>query len=209
MTPLATSAASDRNKQPILDRLLDLLPPTGRALEIAAGTGQHAVWFAAALPGWDWQPTDADTRALPGLAARVAHAALPNLRLPLRLDATAAAWPDADDAPPFDAPFDLIYCANMLHIASWAACAGLMQGAARHLAANGRLVTYGPYLEDEVATSAGNMAFDADLRSRNPAWGIRRREDVEAEAAAAGLQLLQRHTMPANNLLLVFGRAGG
>ncbi len=160
MTPLATSAASDRNKQPILDRLLDLLPPTGRALEIAAGTGQHAAWFAAALPGWDWQPTDADARALPGLAARVAQAALPNLRPPLRLDATAAAWPDADAAPPFDAPFDLVYCANMLHIATWASCAGLMRGAARHLAATGRLVTYGPYFEDAVAPSAGNVAFD-------------------------------------------------
>jgi hypothetical protein len=104
------------------------------------------------------------------------------------------------DTPPFDA----IYCANMLHIAPWSTCAALMQGAVRHLAPSGLLITYGPYLEDDVPTSPGNLGFDRDLRLQNAAWGLRRREDVELEAAQAGLRLAQRFGMPANNLLLVW-----
>jgi hypothetical protein len=100
----------------------------------------------------------------------------------------------------------LIYCANMLHIAPWACCAALMHGAARHLAPGGVLVTYGPYLEDGVPASEGNRAFDQSLRAQDPAWGIRRREEVEREAERAGLQLAARHAMPANNLLLVWAR---
>ncbi len=107
----------------------------------------------------------------------------------------------------FAAPFDLVYCANMLHIAPWACCAGLMQGAARHLAPGGRLVTYGPYLEDGVPTAPGNRDFDASLRERNPAWGLRRLEDVAQVAAQAGLRLAARHALPANNLLLVWAHA--
>ena len=103
--------------------------------------------------------------------------------------------------------FDLVYCANMLHISPWPACAALMQGSARHLAADGVLVTYGPYLEADVPTAEGNQVFDQSLRARNPAWGIRRREDVEDIAAKAGLRLAARHAMPANNLLLVWARA--
>lgn len=198
-SPVPSSPAAERNKQPILEVLSRLLGARGDALEVAAGTGQHAAWFAAALPGWTWQPTEADARALPALAARVEAAALPNLRAPLRLDATASRWPLAERA------FDAVYCANMLHIAPWAACAGLMRGAARHLREGGLLVTYGPYLEDAVPTAPSNLAFDADLRARDPAWGLRRLEDVAAEADRAGLALRERHAMPANNLLLVFG----
>jgi hypothetical protein len=102
--------------------------------------------------------------------------------------------------------FDLIYCANMLHISPWATCAALMRGSAQHLAPGGRLITYGPYLEDAVPTSPGNLAFDQSLRERDPAWGIRRIEDVKAQGAKAGLTLLARHAMPANNLLLVWTR---
>jgi hypothetical protein len=120
----------------------------------------------------------------------------------LLLDVMSPVWlPEGTPA------FDAIYCANMLHIAPWATCTALMQGCARHLAAGGRLVTYGPYLEDGVATAPGNLAFDQDLRARNPDWGLRRREDVEQEAAKAGLTLAQRFAMPANNLLLVWARA--
>ena len=181
-----------------------MLPARGTALEIASGTGQHVTWFAAGLPQWIWQPTDGDARALPDIANRAAQAGLANVLPPLQLDVTAFPWPSPDQ--PFAQPFDAIFCANMLHIAPWAACVALMQGSSRHLAQGGVLVTYGPYLEDAVATAPGNRAFDQDLRSRNPSWGIRRLEDVRAEAARAGLELHVRHAMPANNLLLAFTR---
>jgi len=207
MPELPYSPAADRNKQPILDALTRILGEHGIALEIASGTGQHVAWFAGSMPRWTWQPTDADPRTLPSLASRVAEAALPNLRSPLLLDVTSPRWPS--DGFVFtkgeEQKFDAIYCANMLHIAPWAACTGLMQGAARHLLPGGLLITYGPYFEDDVPAAPSNMAFDEDLRARNPAWGIRRLEDVVAEARRAGLVLRERHAMPANNLLLVFG----
>ena len=199
------STAADRNKQPILDVLREVLPAQGTALEIAAGTGQHAAWFAAALPGWTWQPTDADASALPSIAAWTSQSGLPNVRPPLLLDVTAPQWPA--QGPPFAEPFDAIYCANMLHIAPWAACAALMEGSARHLAPGGVLITYGPYLEDNVPTAPGNLSFDQSLRARNPAWGIRHVRDVAREAQRCALALRERHAMPANNLLLVFARA--
>jgi SAM-dependent methyltransferase len=210
MPDLPHSPAADRNKQPILDALTRILGERGTALEIASGTGQHAAWFAAAMPRWTWQPTDADARMLPALASRVSEAALPNLRPPLLLDVMAPQWPS--QGPAFaqkeeeqQQKFDAIYCANMLHIAPWATCAALMQGAARHLLPGGLLITYGPYFEEEAAPAPSNLAFDEDLRARNSAWGIRRLEDVVAEACRSGLALRERHAMPANNLLLVFG----
>ena len=120
---------------------------------------------------------------------------------PRRVDVLEPQWPGVPAA------VDAIYCANLIHIAPWACCAGLMRGAARHLAPQGLLITYGPYLEDGVVTAPGNRAFDADLRARDPAWGLRRREDVAREAAAAGLVCCERVAMPANNLLLVWARA--
>ena len=183
--------------------LCKVLPEHGSALEIASGTGQHVAWFAAGLPHWTWQPTDAQPGALNAIAARVAQQGLTNIRVPLLLDVMAAHWLP-DDAQAGTPVFDAIFCANMLHIAPWATCAALMRGSARHLAPGGALITYGPYLEDGVPTSAGNLAFDQGLRAQNPAWGIRRREDVQQEAARAGLQLSARHAMPANNLLLVW-----
>ena len=195
------SPAADRNKQHILAVLRDVLPDAGSALEIASGTGQHVAWFAAGLPRWTWQPTDVQPAALDSIAAGVAQHGLLNVRLPLQLDVMAARW------LPDDARFDAIVCANMLHIAPWATCAALMQGSARHLAAGGALITYGPYLEDGVPTSEGNLAFDQSLRAQDAAWGLRRREDVEREAAKVGLQLAAQHAMPANNLLLAWTRA--
>ncbi|QSI32723.1 DUF938 domain-containing protein [Variovorax sp. RKNM96] len=207
MPELPYSPAADRNKQSILDALTRILGQHGTALEIASGTGQHATWFAASMPQWTWQPTDADPRTLPALATRVAEAALPNLRAPLLLDVMSPRWPSHGSAfaKGEEEKFDAIYCANMLHIAPWPTCAALMQGAARHLRPGGLLITYGPYLEDDVPTAPSNTAFDEDLRARNSAWGIRRLEDVAAEARSAGLALRERHAMPANNLLLVFG----
>lgn len=195
------SPAADRNKQPILAVLREVLPGAGHALEIASGTGQHVAWFAAGLPGWTWQPSDVQPAALDSIAARMAQHGLLNVLPPLRLDVMAPRW------LPDDARFDAIVCANMLHIAPWATCAALMQGSARHLAAGGALITYGPYLEDDVPTAEGNLAFDQSLRAQDAAWGLRRREDVEREAARAGLRLAARHAMPANNLLLVWTRA--
>jgi hypothetical protein len=197
------SPAAERNKQAILDKLLQVLPDAGHMLEIASGTGQHAVWFAQALPRWTWQPTDHAPNALNAIAARLAQQGLGNLKQPRLLDVMSEHWL-ADDAQNNTPLFSAIFCANMLHISPWATCAALMRGASRHLQSNGMLITYGPYLEDEVSTSPGNLAFDQSLRAQNPGWGIRRREDLEQQAAAYALRLTQRHPMPANNLLLVW-----
>lgn len=201
MSNLPCSPAADRNKEPILAQLRALLPEHGAALEIASGTGQHAVWFAGSMAGWVWQPTDADHAMLPVIAQRTATSGLPNVLPPRLLDVTALRWPS------FSRAFDLVFCANMLHIAPWDACRGLMAGAARCLAPDGKLITYGPYFEKDVLTSPGNLAFDEDLRRRDSSWGIRDLEDVCAEARRGGLELTQRHPMPANNLLLVFEAA--
>ncbi|MEO8118755.1 MAG: DUF938 domain-containing protein [Rhodoferax sp.] len=195
------SPAAERNKQPILDVLRQILPERGRALEIASGTGQHVAWFAAHLPHWTWQPSDTYASALDSIATYVAQQGLSNVRAPLLLDVMAPR------RLPDDAKFDLIYCANMLHISPWATCAALMRGSARHLAPGGLLVTYGPYLEHAVPTSQGNLAFDQSLRTQNPDWGIRLLDEVAQEAARAGLCLSARHAMPANNLLLVWTHA--
>ena len=200
------SPAADRNLQPILQTLQALLPATGRALEVASGTGQHVAGFAAALPGWTWQPSDQGADNVASTAAGAAQAGVHNVLPPVLLDVRADRWPGEAPAD-HPAPWDLVYCANLLHIAPWACCAGLMQGTARHLAPGGRLVTYGPYLEDGVPTAPGNRDFDASLRERNPAWGLRRLEDVAQVAAQAGLRLAARHALPANNLLLVWAHA--
>ena len=193
------SPAAARNKQPILEVLQRLLPPSGHALEIASGTGEHAAHFAAGLPGWTWQPTELDRESFVSIDAWRAHAGVANLLPPRQLDVTAADWTSV-------ARVDAIFCANMIHISPWAACRGLRHGAARHLARDGLLVTYGPYLSDEEPNAPSNLAFDADLRARNPAWGVRGVGEVIAEAARAGMVLRDRMPMPANNQMLVFRR---
>nr|HET7857608.1 DUF938 domain-containing protein [Caldimonas sp.] len=193
------SAPAERNRAPILAALERLLPSRGVALEIASGTGQHAAHFAAALPGWQWQPSDGDASALASIDSWCAD--LANVRPALALDVMRTPWPGVPDR------VDLIFSANMLHISPWPTCAALMDGAARHLAPHGLLVVYGPFVVDGTPTAASNVAFDADLRARDPAWGLRRLADVAREAEAAGLRLREREAMPANNLLLVFARA--
>jgi hypothetical protein len=180
-------------------QLQRLLPDRGLLLEIASGSGQHAAQCSAGLPGWRWLPSDFDATALPSIRAWTAG--LERVLAPLALDVLQPHWPGVP------AQVDAIFCANLIHIAPWACCAALMQGAARHLSPQGLLITYGPYLEDDVPTSPGNLAFDADLRARDAALGLRRREDVERQAAAAGLSLRERVAMPANNLLLVWHRS--
>ena len=198
---LPFSPAADRNRQPILEQLQRLLPSSGALLELASGTGQHAEHMTPALTGWTWQPTEHLAEALPAIAARTARLAA--VQPPLPLDVTAAAWP-GPPRPDWVACFDAVYCANLLHIAPWPVCAGLMQGSARVLRPTGQLITYGPYLERGVDTSPGNRAFDQSLRERDAAWGLRWLHEVQAEAEAAGLVLAQRIGMPANNLLLVW-----
>jgi SAM-dependent methyltransferase len=196
---LPHSAAAERNREPILQVLRGLLPPAAGVLEVASGTGQHAAHFAAARPGWTWQPTEADAAALPAIAARCAG--LAGVRPPLALDVMLHPWPlPAAGAKAYDA----VYCANLLHISPWPTCAALMAGAAQHLAPGGRLVLYGPYFVDGETPSPGNLAFDADLRARHPAWGLRRLAEVADQARRAGLALERRFEMPANNLMLVF-----
>jgi SAM-dependent methyltransferase len=190
------SPAAERNKGPILAQLRHWLPARARVLEIASGTGQHAEHFALACPGWSWQPSEADAAALPFIDARCQ--ALGNVEPALRLDVTETPWPVEPRR------FDALYSANLLHIAPWPVCRALMQGAARCIEPGGLLLLYGPYRVDGVPTAPSNEAFDADLKSRNPAWGLRRLCDVEREAAAAGLALRQSVPMPANNLLVAF-----
>ncbi len=206
--PNRYSPASDRNKAPILDVLRGLLGASGNALEIASGSAQHLAHFAAALPGWRWQPSDCATTpdALAALDADISfycslEGAMRDCVLPAAaLDVLQTPWPALPD-------YDLVYCANMLHIAPWACCAALFDGAMRHLRVAGLLVIYGPFFASHAtAASAGNVAFDIDLRARNPAWGIRQLADVTRAAARVGLRLQQRHDMPSNNLCLVFGR---
>ena len=196
--PRQHSPAAERNRDPILAELRRLLPERGLALEIASGTGQHAAHFAAGLPGWTWQPSDPEPRALASIAVWCTGST--NVLAPIALDVMSPAWPGAPQ------PADALFCANMLHIAPWPTCAALMQGAARHLVPNGLLLLYGPYLVDGEPVAPGNAAFDADLRARNPGWGLRRLADVMAQAGAVGLRQREWVQMPANNLLLVLER---
>jgi SAM-dependent methyltransferase len=188
--------ASDRNRAPILAVLQRLLPPGARVLEVGSGTGQHAAYFAAALPGTHWQPSDRDGESLDSIAAWTASLGCTNIAPPIRLDVVAGPWPVG--------PFDAIFSANMIHIAPWQACISLMRGAGTHLARGGVLVLYGPFKIGGAHTAPSNAAFDEDLRRRDPAWGLRDLEAVIAEASANGLTFLERVAMPANNQTLVF-----
>lgn len=190
------SAAAERNAPFILAALQQRLPAQGRLLEVASGTGQHAAALSAGLPGWHWQPSDREPEALASIAAWCEG--LPQVAPPIQLDVRVP--------PPLPGPFDAVYCANMLHIAPWACTAGLMRLAARVLDPKGLLITYGPYLEDEAPTAPSNLAFDADLRARHPDWGLRYIRSVREVARSEGLDLQERVAMPANNLLLVWGR---
>jgi hypothetical protein len=195
-----SSPAAQRNRDPIAQALGQRLPEQARILEVAGGTGEHALHFTAQQPGWVWQPTDPDAAALSSMRAWAARAAQPNLRPPLALDVRQLPW-----ALP-DAPYDAVFCANMIHIAPWPCCGALMHGAAQVLGPQGRLFTYGPYFVQGEPPAEGNLAFDADLRRRNAEWGVRWLHDIEAEAEAAGLRLTERVALPANNAVLVFDR---
>jgi SAM-dependent methyltransferase len=197
MAELPSSPASERNKGPILEQLLRWLPEDANVLEIASGTGQHVAHFAAALPRSSWQPTDADPANLPTIAARCDALSLHNVHAPLELDVHDAVWRVPDD-------FDAVVCINMIHIAPWSATAALFAGARRALRGDGPrlLFLYGPYREGGRHTTPSNEDFDASLRARNPAWGVRDLQTVTSAAGEHGFRRLTVERLPANNLLL-------
>jgi len=190
--------AAERNKQPILEVLRRVLPAEGTVLEVASGTGQHAAFFASQLPGLTFQPSDIDDENLASIRAWVDEARLSNLRPPLKLDVTQPDWGVGT--------FEAIFNANMIHIAPWACCVGLVAGAGRHLAPAGVLVMYGPFRVGGTHTAPSNAEFDASLKTRDPRWGVRDSEAVTALAEEAGLKLQERVPMPANNQMLIFTR---
>jgi SAM-dependent methyltransferase len=195
------SPSAERNREPILAVLRDVLPATGRVLEIASGTGQHAQCFAAALPGLDWQPSDADPQARASIAAWRAHDGVPNVRAPLALDVHQPDW-GVDS-------LDAVICINMIHISPWSATQALFAGASRRLVDGGVLYLYGPYKRGGAHTAPSNDAFDQQLRSRDPAWGVREMEAVVALGASFGLVCDEAIAMPANNFSLVFRKRTG
>jgi hypothetical protein len=187
--------AAERNKQPIADVLRAVLPEQGLLLEVASGTGQHAVHFTNELPRWSIQPSECDRELLETLRRRVAVVGSPRLLPPIELDVTGKA-PELEPTA--------IYCANMLHIAPWAACVGLFRVASELLRDGGLLVTYGPYSVRGEHTADSNARFDQSLRERNPEWGVRDVDALEQVARTHGLSLAETHPMPANNLTLVW-----
>lgn len=193
-----SAPAALRNREPIADVLGDWLPPTGLVLEIASGSGEHALHFAGRFPTLEWQPSDTHPAALRSIAAWRATAGLPNIRPPLALDASAEDWP-VDRA-------DAVLSINMVHISPWASALGLIDGAARLLPPGGPLMLYGPWLRDDVPTAPSNLDFDADLKRRDPSWGLRRVEDFVGAAARRGFQLIETRAMPANNMMLLLRR---
>ena len=190
--------ATARNSEPLAGVLAEELPASGLVLEIASGSGEHAVFLARRFPALDWQPSDHVAEALASVDAWAAEGSCTNLRPAIALDAAQADWPIA--------AADAALCVNMVHISPWDAAVGLFAGAGRILASGAPLVLYGPFIEPEQETAASNLAFDQSLKQRNPEWGLRDLTDLDALAADHGLRRTARHAMPANNLALVYRR---
>lgn len=188
--------AAARNRDPILAVLRAHLPPGGLVLEVASGTGEHAVHFARAMPGWTWQPSDPSAAARASIAAWRQSEELGNVLPALSLDAASEDWPIA--------AADAVVSINMIHIAPWEAAVGLMRGAGRILPQGAPLVLYGPFRRPGQALEPSNAAFDEDLRGRDPRWGLRALDEVAALAAGNGLRPAHTEEMPANNLCVVF-----
>lgn len=203
------SPSTARNSAPILAVLRDHLPVKARVLELASGSGEHGVHFTRAMPGWQWQPSDTEPGALASIEAWRRHSLKDassgehneNLLAPVALDVTAP-WPNEW----LNTQFDAIVAINLIHISPWCVTQALMQRASEHLSAGGVLFLYGPYRRDGQHTAPSNQAFDANLQARDPAWGVRDLEDVEAEAEANNMVLDQIVEMPANNLSVIFRR---
>ena len=205
-TPAATDArrsapAALRNREPIGDVLEEWLPASGLVLEIASGTGEHAVYFAERFPKLEWQPSDLHPDALASIAARQRSARLPNLRPPVVLDAGGPDWPIV--------AADAVLSINMVHISPWTSALGLIDGAARLLGEGAPLILYGPWITDQGTTAESNLAFDADLKRRDPAWGLRRVEHFAEAASPRNFELTETRSMPANNMMLLFRKRIG
>lgn len=187
-----------RNKAAITEVLARHLPATGLVLEIASGSGEHALHFAAHFPALSFQPTDPDAAALASIAAWRTEAQLANLLPPLVLDVMEDAWPVQKA--------DAVLCINMIHIAPWEATAALMRGAARVLSRDGVLFLYGPFKQGGQHTASSNVEFDSSLRTQDAQWGVRDLEAVAEHASAAGFAAPVIEEMPANNLSVIFRR---
>lgn len=195
---LNTSAAAERNRTPIGEQLLQLLPASGRVLEIASGTGQHVAHFAQLLPGIDWQPSDRGSEDLAQIEARRLLCALANIRPAVRLDVLDQPWP-------VNGPFDAVLCINMIHISPWETTAALFTGAGRLTpAGSGQVILYGPFREGGRHTAPSNEAFEQWLKDKDARFGVRNLEDVEAVARRHGFARAHLARLPANNLLLAF-----
>lgn len=191
--------AAARNIGPIGDVLADWLPSGGSVLEVASGTGEHALAFARRFPTLAWQPSDPDPEALASIEAW-GREGPPNLLAPIRLDVRADPWPVGRA--------EALLSINMVHISPWTASIGLLDGAARILPPGASLILYGPWLEREVDTAPSNLAFDQSLKSRDPEWGLRSVEEFAREAFLRGFVLGDRRAMPANNIMLRFEAKG-
>ena len=201
------AAAFHRNHAPIWAVLEKFLAgKSGNVLEAGSGTGQHVVHFAKLSPDITWWPSDLNEAHLKSIGAWLKHAGLPNIRPPLRIDLSDAAWHPAlaDGSGP--EKLLAVFCANVIHIAPWRVAGGLFAGAGRYLRPDGRLFLYGPFKRDGRHTALSNAVFDTSLRERDAEWGVRDIGDVEGLAAGVGLALIETVQMPANNLMLVFGR---
>jgi SAM-dependent methyltransferase len=198
------SPSAARNSGPIREVLEKVLPRRGVALEIGSGTGEHVVCFAKALPGLLWQPSDPDPASRASIAAWIAAEGLANVRAPVAIDVREAVWGVEDEAP-----FGALISLNMIHIAPWQAALGLLAGAGRLLRPDGMLYLYGPFMRSGAHTAPSNAAFDADLKRRDPHWGVRDTDDLVREAAPHKLELREVIEMPANNLSLVFVKTAG
>lgn len=188
--------ATQRNRDPILELLRGVLPASGTVLEVASGTGEHAVYFARALPHLSWQPSDPSADARESIAAWAAQEGLDNLLVPLDLDAAGADWPIAQA--------NAVLCINMIHISPWEATLGLMRGAGRILPDGAPLYLYGPYRRAGHPIEPSNAAFDESLKARDPRWGLRELDDVTDVARENGFSCEAVTAMPANNLSVVF-----
>jgi hypothetical protein len=187
--------ATERNRDVIAETLARVLPAEGLVLEVASGTGEHAVHFAKRFPGLIWQPSDPDPIAIASINAWRADTKLANVRPAMQLDASAD-WPISHA--------DAVICINMTHISPWAATLGLLRNAARVMPPSAVLFIYGPYNQHGVPLADSNAAFDMSLRQQNPEWGLRYVDDIVEEADKIGLRLDQVIAMPANNLSLIF-----
>ncbi|HET7334011.1 MAG TPA: DUF938 domain-containing protein [Rhizomicrobium sp.] len=196
-----TAPAAARNRGPILEVMRRVFPPAGKVLEIASGSGEHVVHFAAAMPGLSWQPSDPDGGARASIAAWTAHENLANISAPLNIDVREDVWGVENDAP-----FDAITAINMIHISPWESTLGLFAGAARLLKSGGIVFLYGPYKRGGAHTAPSNEVFEGWLKGLDSRYGVRDLADVTAVAENNGFAMRETIAMPANNFVVIFAK---